>query len=152
MLFCCFRLTVEGSSGVLTCSALKVVYREILRNGYHDNLLIDKTEMSLQSAGEVNPLSDSSTTSKTQVSVDPVNSQQDSNSCPLNIHLVHLHGKRSVLEQRLKLRRGHFMPPGMLDSQLKTLEPLTAKEQGFVVDIDNSPENIVAEIRKQINV
>lgn len=31
-------------------------------------------------------------------------------------------------------RKGHFMPPSLLDSQLETLEPLGDDELGFIVD------------------
>ena len=39
------------------------------------------------------------------------------------VKFVHLTGPRTLIEQRLKNRRGHFMPPGLLDSQLAALEP-----------------------------
>lgn len=38
------------------------------------------------------------------------------------VKFVHLTGPRALLEERLKSRRGHFMPPGLLDSQLTALE------------------------------
>jgi gluconokinase len=44
-------------------------------------------------------------------------------------------GPREVLEARLKLRQGHFMPPSLLDSQLKTLERPGADEQAVTVDL-----------------
>ncbi|WP_375389013.1 gluconokinase [uncultured Amnibacterium sp.] len=37
---------------------------------------------------------------------------------------------RDELERRMQLRRGHFMPSSLLDSQLATLEPLGADEPG----------------------
>ena len=40
-----------------------------------------------------------------------------------HVKFVHLTGPRALLEERLKSRRGHFMPPGLLDSQLAALEP-----------------------------
>lgn len=48
---------------------------------------------------------------------------------------LHLHGSKEVLTARTEGRTGHFMPPALLDSQLATLEPLTAEEAGVVVDI-----------------
>ncbi len=39
------------------------------------------------------------------------------------VKFVHLTGPRAFLEERLKARRGHFMPPALLDSQLAILEP-----------------------------
>ena len=58
---------------------------------------------------------------------------------------VHLHGSREVLSARIEGRSGHFMPPSLLDSQFATLEPLAEDEPGFVVDIDKSVAEIVAE-------
>ena len=44
------------------------------------------------------------------------------------------------------------MSPGLLESQLNTLEALTDGEEGFVVDIEKSPVDIVAEIKKNLGV
>lgn len=41
---------------------------------------------------------------------------------------------RTVLERRMATRTGHFMPPGLLDSQLAALEPPAADEQAMHVD------------------
>lgn len=41
---------------------------------------------------------------------------------------------RAVLEERMRLRADHFMPPALLDSQLQTLESLEADEHGIRVD------------------
>lgn len=71
------RSLEEGRFTVMTCSALKAAYRELLQGG------------------------------------DP------------RVQFVHLTGPRAVIEERLKARRGHFMPATLLDSQLATLEPPT---------------------------
>ena len=39
------------------------------------------------------------------------------------IAFVHLTAGRATLEQRMRSRRGHFMPTSLLDSQLALLEP-----------------------------
>ncbi|TJV38182.1 MAG: gluconokinase, partial [Mesorhizobium sp.] len=44
---------------------------------------------------------------------------------------VFLEGSHQLLRQRIGERRGHFMPPSLLDSQFATLEDPTA-EQGVV--------------------
>ena len=59
---------------------------------------------------------------------------------------VHLQAPRAVLENRLANRRGHFFPATLLDSQLATLEPLSAAE-GFAVDATLEVEPLVAAIR-----
>lgn len=56
---------------------------------------------------------------------------------------IHLHGSGKLLESRMGQRRGHFMPTSLLDSQLEDLEPLQADEPGFVIEIDQSPQQIV---------
>ena len=59
------------------------------------------------------------------------------------VRFLHLHGSRSVLAERMRNRTGHFMPPALLISQLETLEPLQPDEDGTVVDISASTEEIV---------
>ncbi|WP_108880660.1 gluconokinase, GntK/IdnK-type [Anderseniella sp. Alg231-50] len=89
----------QVSSGVpcvvVSCSALKRVYRDRLRNGGGD------------------------------------------------LKLVHLTGSRSLLETRMSERRGHFMPAGLLDSQLATLEVPEADEAAVNLDIAEQPDAIV---------
>lgn len=63
---------------------------------------------------------------------------------------VLLEGSRELLEKRLAEREGHFMPASLLDSQLATLEPLAADEPGLTVNIDQTPEQIVAETRAKL--
>lgn len=83
---------------VLTCSALKRTYRDLLR----------------ETAGEQ------------------------------RLFFVHLAGTREVLMSRMTQRRGHFMPPSLLDSQLATLEPLQPDEWGVTVDVAPPLEQVVA--------
>lgn len=64
---------------------------------------------------------------------------------------VFLSGPRELLEQRLEHRHGHFMAPGMLDSQLDALEPLSKDEPGITVSIDGSPAEVVADIRSKLS-
>ena len=59
------------------------------------------------------------------------------------VKFVHLTGSKAALEARLKNRHGHFMPPGLLDSQLADLEPPT---DTLVFGSDKSPKKIVAEV------
>lgn len=42
-------------------------------------------------------------------------------------------------------RRGHFMPPSLLDSQLAALEPLAADENGITIDATRTPEDLVTD-------
>ena len=63
-----------------------------------------------------------------------------------HVVFVHLAGDRSVLQDRVSDRPGHFMPAALLDSQIETLEDLQPDEAGFAVNIDQSPQTIVTEI------
>lgn len=91
-----------GRSGVVTCSALKRSYRDVLR-------------------------------------------------AP-DVRFVHLSGPESLLAQRIGARSGHFMPSGLLRSQLDALEPLQPDEAGIVVDIAAPPAEQVDEIVRRLGV
>jgi gluconokinase len=46
-----------------------------------------------------------------------------------------LHGDKTLLQQRIATRKGHFMPASLLDSQLVTLEIPGPDENAVVIDI-----------------
>jgi gluconokinase len=85
-----------GTGLVMSCSALKRSYRDILRAEAND------------------------------------------------MRFVFLKGERTLIAERLARRRGHFMPPSLLDSQLATLEEPSPDENAWVCDIRKSPEELVA--------
>lgn len=62
------------------------------------------------------------------------------------LRFIHLSGPRSLIAERLARRKGHFMPPSLLDSQLATLEQPTHDEHVAVVDISGTPDAIVSAI------
>ena len=49
--------------------------------------------------------------------------------------------------RRQASRPGHFMPASLLASQFETLEPLEADERGIAIDVDQSIDSIVEELR-----
>ncbi|MDS1270894.1 gluconokinase [Lipingzhangella sp. LS1_29] len=59
-----------------------------------------------------------------------------------DVRFVHLTGHRSTLARRLEQRRDHFMPAGLLDSQLDTLEELEPDEPGYVLDVAHPAEEL----------
>jgi gluconokinase len=87
-----------GTGLVMTCSALKRSYRDVLR----------------ADAGE--------------------------------LRFVFLRGPRSLIAERLANRRGHFMPPNLLESQFAALEEPSPDEQAWVCDISESPQELVANL------
>lgn len=95
------QAVARGAGAVVTCSALKESYRELLAGGLPD------------------------------------------------VRFVLLHGPRELIAERLAQRRGHFMNPELLDSQLATLEP---PKDALVVDIRGTPEEQVAVIRRAFGV
>lgn len=56
---------------------------------------------------------------------------------------VYLKGSEDLIQERLQLRKHHFMKPGMLASQFADLEEPT---DAIVVDVAGEPSVIVAEI------
>jgi gluconokinase len=61
-----------------------------------------------------------------------------------DVRFVFLRGPRALLAERIAGRRGHFMPPSLLDSQLATLEEPAPDEHAWVCDIRESPQDLVA--------
>jgi carbohydrate kinase (thermoresistant glucokinase family) len=62
------------------------------------------------------------------------------------VRLVYLEGSRELVAARLAARTGHFMPPGLLDSQFAILEPPGQDENPVTVSINQPVERIVDEI------
>ena len=85
----------KDESVIVTCSALKRVYRDRLR----------------KAAGH-------------------------------SVAFVFLDGTEALLTERMGKRKGHFMPLGLLKTQLDTLEVPTGEDGVVTVDIDNTLEDI----------
>jgi gluconokinase len=66
---------------------------------------------------------------------------------PDAVKVVYLKGAKSVIEQRLRNRTGHFMNPDLLQSQFDTLEE---PRDAIVVDAAAAPEAIVDEIKLRL--
>ncbi|MBW3549592.1 MAG: gluconokinase [Proteobacteria bacterium] len=66
--------------------------------------------------------------------------------------LVHLDLDRATLEQRLRLRRGHFMPQSLLHDQLATLQPPAADERAIIVrpvgPVVDTVEQVISKLRR----
>ncbi|PWY96903.1 carbohydrate kinase [Testicularia cyperi] len=118
---------------VIACSSLKRSYRQLLRG----------TITSL-------PTSSSSSSSSAPLKRDSVD------DLPQDLTVVHiyLHLSQELLEKRMEVRKGHFMKPDMLRSQLATLEPPSPETEPNVIRIDvlptSSTEHIVAQIRSYL--
>jgi gluconokinase len=94
--------TAAGRPGIVTCSALKRSYRDVLR-GEH-------------------------------------------------VVFVYLAGSHDQIARRLAARHGHFMPAGMLDSQIATLESPGPDENAITVDVAESPYDEADEILRRLRL
>lgn len=60
-----------------------------------------------------------------------------------SIWFAHVTASAETIADRLSSRRGHYMPPSLLASQLSTLEPLGEDEPGASVDDSGSVDDAV---------
>jgi gluconokinase len=63
------------------------------------------------------------------------------------VRLVYLKGSYDLIYKRLRHRHGHFAKEQLLASQFADLEE---PDNATTVDIDNSPEGIVSEIKRRL--
>lgn len=67
-----------------------------------------------------------------------------------DLFFVFLDGPMSVVSQRVNDRKHEFMPPELLASQYRTLEPLQNDEFGMPADIVHAPSDLVKSITRDI--
>jgi len=125
------HMTIEVQSGakvntggnskrgvVISCSALKRRYRDILRGlGQQENSLKLSTFENSQLPESPNSI--------------------------LKTVFVYIEGTRDVLMDRMTKRTGHFMKPSMLDKQLEALENPVHEEGIIVISLMDSTEDQV---------
>ncbi|MCL4168772.1 UNVERIFIED_CONTAM: hypothetical protein GTU68_002554 [Idotea baltica] len=61
-----------------------------------------------------------------------------------HVSFIYLTGTPSTIMERMQARTDHFMPPGLLQSQLETLEPPGSDEQALHFDIEQPVSDIAA--------
>jgi gluconokinase len=66
------------------------------------------------------------------------------------VHFILLDGSRELISERMKKRKGHFMPPALLDSQFATLERPTPDEHAVILDISHTVPNLLAEAAQSV--
>ena len=69
-----------------------------------------------------------------------------------DVRIVFLDGTEALIAGRLAARKGHFMPPGLLTSQFRTLEPPAVDERPVTVSIDATVGAIVDDIVRQLKL
>jgi gluconokinase len=67
-----------------------------------------------------------------------------------DVVLVYLKGSKDLTAKRMAARKGHFMPPALLDSQFTTLEEPADDEHPIVVSIEPPPDEIVDEVVRKL--
>ncbi len=67
-----------------------------------------------------------------------------------DVFFRHLQVTKQVLAARMVVRSEHFMPLSLLDSQLDTLQPLSADENGLAVDAEQSVDRIIGLAEKAV--
>ncbi|KAM8964489.1 putative gluconokinase isoform 1-T1 [Lycaon pictus] len=110
------RDVASGQHVVLACSGLKKMYRDILIRGK------DGTHLKSDGTGK------------------------DKQPAEVKLLVVHLNGSFEVISGRLLKRKGHFMPPELLQSQFDTLEPPSAPENFIQISVDKNLSEIIATI------
>ena len=65
------------------------------------------------------------------------------------VAFVHLTGPKTLIEERLKNRPGHFMPSALLESQLAILEP---PSDALVFSCEKTPPEIVTAVAHALGI
>ena len=63
-----------------------------------------------------------------------------------SLRFAHLDGPRELIAARMQARHDHYMPPSLLDSQFRDLQPLQADEAGVTLPITLALDELVARI------
>jgi gluconokinase len=67
------------------------------------------------------------------------------------IKLIFLRGSKKVLAARIANRKGHFMPPSLLESQLNTLEMPGPDEQALHLDVVLPVDELVVRAKNYLS-
>jgi gluconokinase len=67
-------------------------------------------------------------------------------SSRLPIRFIYLQGSEALISERLRERKGHYMPPSLLRSQLDTLEAPLAAENVLCIDVDGPADTLTVSI------
>lgn len=65
-------------------------------------------------------------------------------SAGLRTLVIFLNGDKNTIQQRVNLRKNHFMAPGLVDSQFAALEDPTAEADVVAVDVTGDTPSVAA--------
>ncbi|MFG6195508.1 gluconokinase [Nonomuraea sp. JJY05] len=71
---------------------------------------------------------------------------------PPEVEFVHLDGPATLIRDRLTRRTGHYMSPGLFDSQRATLEHLGPEESGMVLEVALPPDELAAAVTARLGL
>jgi carbohydrate kinase (thermoresistant glucokinase family) len=66
------------------------------------------------------------------------------------VQFILLDGSHELISDRMKQRKGHFMPPALLDSQFATLEKPTPDEHAVILDISHPIPALLVEATNSV--
>ena len=69
-----------------------------------------------------------------------------------DVRLVYLKGSKELIGARQSARQGHFMPPGLLDSQFAALEEPGPDEDPLVASVEPRPQQVVQDVAAQLGM
>jgi len=69
-----------------------------------------------------------------------------------DVKFVFLRGNYALIERQLGRRRGHFMNPALLQSQFADLEKPESDEDAITIELGQSPEELVEQIKAKLNL
>ena len=69
-----------------------------------------------------------------------------------DVRLVYLEARTDTVSERLRARRGHFMPANLMQSQFDALEEPEPDENAIVVSVDQPPDAIARQVLAALNV
>jgi len=67
-----------------------------------------------------------------------------------SVVFIHLSGQRDIVAERQAHRDHEYMPNSLLDSQFATLEPLESDERAIVVDLAQTPDEMVRFVKDKL--
>ncbi len=68
------------------------------------------------------------------------------------VKFIFLHGDHALVEKQLRDRHGHFMNPGLLQSQFNDLEKPQRDEDVVTIELGRAPQTIVEEIETKLHL
>ena len=68
------------------------------------------------------------------------------------IQIVFIGGNTGIIEDRLRGRSGHYMPPSLLPSQLEILEPPMEDEKPILVDVGMTTDAQIEVVRRHLSI